>query len=117
MLDSPMLLWSRKLCASVLKVSASSSQPLEGNLHAELVLLVALAVEGDEGGVVGVGEGEDRAGGGDERRGLVEASIEGAEDPVEVGNAQGRAEAGVGVVLGKLALKSGLAETGDEREP
>ena len=30
----------------------------EGNLEAELMLLVALAVEGNEGGVVGVGEGE-----------------------------------------------------------
>ena len=90
---------------------------VEGNLHAELVLLVALAVEWDEGGVVGAGEGEDRAGGGEERRRLVEVAVEGAEDPVETGNAQGRAEAGIGVVLGELALKAGLTQASDEGEP
>ena len=36
-----------------------------GNLQAELMLLVALAVEWDEGGVVGVGKGQDGAGSGE----------------------------------------------------
>src|ERR1039458_290272 len=68
----------------------------EGNLHAELVFFIAFAVEGYEGGVVAVGEGEDRAGGGNERRRLIEAAIKAAEDPVEFGDAEGGADAGSG---------------------
>ena len=45
-----MLEWSRKLLTRFWKVSASSSQPArKGNLHAELMLFVALAVEWGEG--------------------------------------------------------------------
>ena len=70
----------------------------EGDLHAELVLFVALAVERGEGGVVGCcAKCEDGAGGGEQRRRLVEAAVEAAEDPVESGDADGDAEAGCGV--------------------
>ncbi len=89
----------------------------EGDLEAELMLLVALAVEGSEGGVVGVGEGEDGAGGGEERRGLVEAAVEGAEAPVEFGDAEGSAETGGGVIFGEVSFEAGLAEAGGEGEP
>ena len=89
----------------------------EGDLDAELVLFVALAVEGGEGGVVGLRELDDGAGGGEERRRLVEAAVEAAEDPVEFGNADGSAEARVGLVFGELSLKVRLAQAGDEGEP
>ena len=71
----------------------------------------------DKGGAVDVGVGQDGAGGGDERRRLVEAAVKGAEDPVEAGNAQGRSEARIDHVLGERALKVGQAQAGDEGEP
>ena len=48
---------------------------------------------------------------------MVEASVKGSEDQVEAGNSQGRAEAGIGVVFGELALKSRLTQARDEGEP
>ena len=88
-----------------------------GYLNAKLVLFVALAVERCEAGVGGLRVLDERAGGGKQRRGLVEAAVEAAEDPVEFGDADGCAEAGVGLVLGEHALEVGLAETGDQGEP
>ena len=86
----------------------------EGNLHAELMLFVAFAVEGDEVGVVGLGELDDGTGGGEQRRGLVEAAVEAAEDPVEFRDLDGCAEARGGYVLGDLRLEVGLAYAEDE---
>src|ERR1700730_10136764 len=40
----------------------------EGNLHAELMLFVALAVQWSEGGVLAVGEGDERSGNGEQWR-------------------------------------------------
>ena len=54
----------------------------EGDLYAELVLFIALTVEGEKGGVVGLGELDEGAGCGEQRRRLVEAAVEAAEDPV-----------------------------------
>ena len=59
----------------------------------------------------------DGAGGGEQRRRLIVAAVEAAEDPVELGDADGYAEAGVGFVFGELALEVGLAQAGDEGEP
>jgi hypothetical protein len=81
------------------------------------VFFIALAVQGDECGVVAVGKGEHRAGGGEQRRRLIEAAIEAAEDPVEPGDLNRRADAGRRAVLDELALESRLAQTGDQREP
>ena len=55
-----------------------------GDLDAELMLFVAFAVEWGEGGVIGFGELDEWARGGEERWGLVEAAVEAAEDPVDV---------------------------------
>ena len=77
----------------------------ERNLDAELMLFIVLAMERRERGVVAVGEGEHRAGGGDQRRRLVEAAIGAAEDPGEFGDLDGHADAWGGGVLGKGALK------------
>jgi hypothetical protein len=98
-----------------------------GDLDAELVLFVAFAVEWREAGACADGEVLDAAGAvgdggggaaeGEQRRGLVEAAVEAAEDPVEFGDAEGYAEAWVGFVFCELALKVGLAEASDEGEP
>ena len=55
--------------------------------------------------------------GGEQRRGLIEAAVEGAEDPVEAGDAEGGAEAGGGGVFGELPLEVRRAQAGDEGEP
>ena len=90
----------------------------EGNLDAELMLFVALAVERGEGGVVGLANCDDGAGGGEQRRGLVEAAVEAAEDPVEFGDADGYADArGRCTFSVNCALEVGLAQAGDEGEP
>ena len=114
-----MLEWSRKLLTRVLKVSASSSQPRKGICTPNWCSSSRSPWSGDEASVLlAVGEGSsDGAGGGEQRRRLVEAAVEAAEDPVEFGDAEGDAEAGVGVVLGELALEVGLAQAGDEGEP
>jgi hypothetical protein len=89
----------------------------EGDLDAELMLFVALAVEGREVGVVGLRELHDGAGGGEEGRGLVEAAVEATEDPVQFGDEDGGADAGGGYVFGDGCLEVRLAEAGDEGEP
>ena len=63
------------------------------------------------------GELHDGAGGGEQRRGLVEAAVEAAEDPVEFGDLDGCAEARGGYVFGDLRLEVGLADAEDEGEP
>ena len=50
---------------AVLEGTGVEQPAAEGNLQAELVLLVALAMQRDEGGAVGIGVGEDGAGGGE----------------------------------------------------
>ncbi len=54
---------------------------------------------------------------GEQRRRLIEASVEAAEDPVEFGNAEGRADAWVDLVFGELALEVSEAQAADESEP
>ena len=92
-LESPRLAWSRKLRMRVRKVSASREPAAVRDGEAELAFFVALAVEGLEGGVVGLGELDEGAGGGEQRRRLVEAAVEGAGDPVEAGDLEGDAGA------------------------
>ena len=91
--------WSRKLLTRVLKVIGIEQPALIGNLHAELVFFVALAVERFKAGVVGVGVVDDGPGRGEQRRGLIEAAIEAAEDPVQFGNLEGNANSRHGVVF------------------
>ncbi len=86
----------------------------EGDLHAELMLFVAFAVERREVGVVGLGELHDGAGGGEEWRGLVEVPVEAAKDPVEFRDLDGCADARGGYVFGDLGLEVGLAQAEDE---
>ncbi len=80
----------------------------EGDLDAELVLFVALAVERLKSVLLACANCDDGASGGEQRRRLVEAAVEAAEDPVELRDADGGAEAGGGLVLGELALEVGL---------
>src|SRR5207248_1491097 len=89
----------------------------EGDLDAELMLFVAFAVEGDEVGVVGLGELDDGTSGGEQRRGLVEAAIEAAKDPVEFGDLDGGTKARGGHVFRDLRLEVGLAHAQDKGEP
>ncbi len=89
----------------------------KGDLDAELVLFVAFAVERSERGVVLVCELHDWARCGEKRWRLVVAAVEGAEDPVQFGDADGYTETRVGCVFAELALKVGLAQAGDEGEP
>ena len=58
----------------------------EGNLDAELVFLVAFALERHIAVAAGLGVGERRPGDTGERRRLVEVAVEAVEDPVEFGN-------------------------------
>ena len=51
---------------------------------------------------------DDGAGGGEQRRRLIEAAVEAAEDPVEFGDLDGDADARGGVVLGELAPESAI---------
>jgi hypothetical protein len=118
MLESPMLEWSRKLLTRFLKVSASSSQPRKGICTPNWCSSSRSPWRGTRAGVVGCWRtattGPDC---GEQRRRLIEAAVEAAEDPVEFGDAEGGADAGVGLVFGELAFEAGLAQAGDEGEP
>ena len=94
MLESPMLLWSRKFWTLVLEVVAIDDPAANRDAHAELALLVELAVQRDEGEALAAGETDERGPRrGLERRGLVVAPVEGAERPPQARDGGGGAEA------------------------
>src|SRR5271168_2146087 len=63
------------------KIVGVDGPALEGNGDAELVFFVAFAVERNEPQVFLVDQGKEGAGGSDERRRLVEMTVEAAENP------------------------------------
>src|SRR5258708_9705474 len=60
----------------------------KGNRDPKLVLLIALTVQRNEAQVLIVGGLQERPGNGQQRRGLIEMAVEGAENPVQFGNSQ-----------------------------
>jgi len=78
------------------------------------VLFVALAFERGEAEAAVVGEVEERAGDAGDGWRLVEVSVEGTEDPVEFGDGEGEADAGVEGVFGDGSGEVGLAKAADE---
>src|SRR5579883_344006 len=89
----------------------------ERNRHAILVLFIALAVERNKAEVLVTRGGEQRAGNGEERGGLIKVSVEGAKNPVELGHADGATNARAGGVLDDAAGKVGLANAGVYGDP
>ena len=81
------------------------------------MLFIALAVQRDQCSVVAVGEGEHRAGGGNQRRRLIGAAVEAPEDPVEFRDAYRRTNPGCSVILYELPLEACLAQPREQREP
>src|SRR6267378_2589528 len=89
----------------------------KGNRDAKLVLLIALTVQRNEAQVLIVGGLQERPGNGQQRRALIEMSVEGAENPVQFGNSQRSTHSRTGSILNHAAGKMRLAKAGIQREP
>ena len=70
------------------KIAGVQRPAVEWNGDAKLVLFIALAVERNERQVLIVGGLQERTGNSEQRRRLIEAPIEGTENPVELGDPQ-----------------------------
>lgn len=70
------------------KIVGIEGPAAKGNSYAELVLFVAFAVERNKTEILIVGGGEKWTGNSEQRRSLIEMSVEGAENPVKLGDLQ-----------------------------
>ena len=92
---------------------------LVGNLNAELVLFVAFGGQGREGVFAGgllTGVVEDGSGDGFKRRGLEEVSVEAAQNPMQAGNLDGCADAGISRRLVQPGVVAGEAHAAEQGE-
>ena len=74
-------------------MSASRTHPRQGMFTPNCCFFVAFSVEGDEIQIVVVGELQERARGGDQRRRLIVMAVGGAECPVQARHIERDAEA------------------------
>src|SRR5882672_3602796 len=99
------------------KIASVERPSVKRNSDAKLVLFIAFTVERNEAQILIVSGLQQRTGNGQQRRRLVEMSVEGAEDPVQFGNPQRGADARTGGILNHAAGKMRLAETSIQAEP
>ena len=84
------------------------------NGDAELPFDIALALERRKSKILAVGQIEQRAGGSDERRGLIEVTVKSAKNPIQAGNFHCDAEARIGGTLGNGRIEFRLAKAGNK---
>ena len=70
------------------KIAGIDGPSVERNGDAKLVLFIAFTVERNEAQVLAVGGLQERTGDSEQRRRLIEAPMEGTENPVELGDPQ-----------------------------
>src|SRR6267378_3122176 len=99
------------------KIAGVERPSAKWNSDAKLVLFIAFSVERNEAQILIACGFEERTGNGQQRRRLVEMSVEGAENPVNLGNPKGSAGARAGGILDHVAREVRLAETGIQAEP
>ena len=100
-----------------MKVSFAEGPTADGNGDAVLLLDVAFAIERQEDAIVATGIVDKASGDGVQRRSLIIVGISGAQDPIELGNLDGGADAGIGGVLADLAGKVCIAQATAQRKP
>src|SRR6202035_5762013 len=91
-----------------MKVIDINGPTLNGNGQAELVLLVAFAMQRNEAQIIAVRELEQRTAYGDERRCLVILAPEAAKKPIDPGKPQGRSKTRTGGILHHAAIEMRL---------
>lgn len=99
------------------KIACVERPAVEWNGDAKLVLFIAFSVEWNEAQILIVGGLQERTGNGQQRRRLVEMSVKSAENPVQLRNPQGSADARAGGILDHAAGEVCLAEAGIQVEP
>ena len=99
------------------KIIGVQSPAAIGNHEAKLVFFIPLAVQRSEGEILAVGQTEERAGGGHERRGLVVVTVEAAKNPIQARNFHRKTDPGVRNVFRDGAVEFRLADAGDEGQP
>src|SRR5438270_9839009 len=82
------------------EIAAINYPALKGNRQTELLLFITLAAQGQKGEALVGSKFEQRAGNGCQRRGLIVAAIESAQDPIQARQTKRCADARVGHVLG-----------------
>src|SRR5436853_311120 len=87
------------------EIAAINHPALEWNRQTELLLFITLAAQGQKGEALAGSKFEQRAGNRRQRRGLIVAPIESAQDPVQAWQTDRRANARVGDVLANRAGK------------
>src|SRR5690348_1118389 len=81
------------------------------------MLLVALTVQWNKPQILVGSQSQKRAGECLQGRRLIKVAVKAPEDPVELGNSQGRADAGAGYIFDHTPGKVGLPEAGIQVEP
>src|SRR5579862_6392891 len=117
----------KKVIRPRLEIVDVERPPAERNRHAELVLLIAFAVQRNERQLVTVLDGlKQRSGQRIERRSLVVVTVKCAESPIDTGNFHGNPKSGIDRVLHDLthhrvskccAGKMGGANSRNQGEP
>jgi hypothetical protein len=99
------------------KIAGVERPSAKWNSDAKLVLFIALSVERNEAQILIACGFEEWTGNRQQRRRLVEMSVEGAENQVKLGNPKGSAGARAGGVLDHVASEVRMAEAGIQAEP
>ena len=99
------------------KIAGVECPAVEGNGDAKLVFFISFSVERNKAQILIVGGFKERTGNRQQRRRLVEMAVEGAENPVELGNSQGSADTRAGGILDHSAREVRLSEAGTQVEP
>ena len=107
----------KEIVHTVLKGVGVEQPAFEGNLHAKLALFIAFAVERLEACIVGVRVIHHGAGCGEQWRGLIVASVEGAKYPVQLRYLDCDASSRIGVVLRNAGREIRLAQAGNQGQP
>ncbi len=115
--DSPDVAVVEKVVGARLEGVDVEQPAVKGNLHAELVLLIALAAQGNEAGIGAVGKGQRGAGEAGERRRLIEVTVKGAEHPIEFWNLHGSSHAGIDGVFADSCLEVCLPLAAHQSKP